>query len=165
MASVPKLEIERLRDHEEARICARFMADSEPWLTLGRSYEVSLGLITDPTREVYVARKEGRPVGFVILVVTGAFVGYVQSIAVDPEWRGRGIGTRILAFAEEKILQMSPNVFVCVSSFNPDALRLYRRLGYEIVGELPDYIVRGHSEILMRKTTGPLAEFGEGDDA
>ncbi len=165
MASVPKLEIERLRDHEEARICARFMADSEPWLTLARSYEVSLGLITDPTREVYVARKEGRPVGFVILVVTGAFVGYVQSIAVDPEWRGRGIGTRILAFAEERILQMSPNVFVCVSSFNPDALRLYRRLGYEIVGELPDYIVRGHSEILMRKTTGPLAEFGEGDDA
>jgi ribosomal-protein-alanine N-acetyltransferase len=165
MAPVPKLEIERLSDREEARICARLMADSEPWLTLGRSYEVSLGLITDPTREVYVARLEGRPVGFVILVVSGAFVGYVQSIAVDPDWRGKGIGTRILAFAEERILQMSPNVFVCVSSFNPDALRLYRRLGYEIVGDLPDYIVRGHSEILMRKTTGPLAEFGEGGDA
>ena len=165
MASVPKLEIERLRDDEEARICARLMADSEPWLTLGRSYDVSLGLVTDPTREVFVARTEGRVVGFVILVVSGAFVGYVQSIAVDPECRGKGIGTKILAFAEERILRVSPNVFVCVSSFNPDALRLYRRLGYEVVGELPDYIVRGHSEILMRKTTGPLAEFGEGGDA
>jgi len=28
------------------------------------------------------------------------------------------------------------------------------------VGELRDYIVRGRSEILLRKTVGPLAEFG-----
>ena len=44
---------------------------------------------------------------------------------------------------------------MCVSSFNPDALRLYRRLGYMIVGELRDYLVAGHSEILLRKTQGP----------
>ena len=49
-------------------------------------------------------------------------------------------------------------MFICVSSFNPGARRLYERLGYQVVGELPDYMVRGHSEILLRKTTGPLAE-------
>jgi len=27
------------------------------------------------------------------------------------------------------------------------------------VGTLPDYIVRGHGEILMRKTRGPWSEF------
>jgi ribosomal-protein-alanine N-acetyltransferase len=51
-----------------------------------------------------------------------------------------------------------PNVFICASSFNPGARRLYERLGYQVVGELPDYIVRGHAETLLRKTTGPLAE-------
>jgi hypothetical protein len=39
---------------------------------------------------------------------------------------------------------------------------LYERLGYRFVGEIPDYIVRGHSEILLRKTLGPLREFEPG---
>jgi hypothetical protein len=28
--------------------------------------------------------------------------------------------------------------------------------GVVVIGEVPDYIVRGVSEILMRKTTGPV---------
>jgi len=65
----------------------------------------------------------------------------------------------LVAFAEERILRISPNIFMCVSSFNQGARRLYQRLGYTVVGELSDYIVQGHSEILLRKTLGPLAEF------
>jgi ribosomal protein S18 acetylase RimI-like enzyme len=48
---------------------------------------------------------------------------------------------------------------MCVSSFNEGARRLYERLGYTVVGELTDYIVQGQSEILLRKTRGPLAGF------
>ncbi len=36
---------------------------------------------------------------------------------------------------------------------------LYERLGYAVVGELTDYIVSGHSELLLRKTIAPLNEF------
>jgi len=62
-------------------------------------------------------------------------------------------------WAEARIFRDSPNVFMCVSSFNANAFRLYQRLGYEVVGELRDYLVRGHSEILLRKTRGPWTEF------
>jgi ribosomal protein S18 acetylase RimI-like enzyme len=87
--------------------------------------------------------------------MTGAFVGYIQTVCIDPSCRGRGLGTRLLQFAEERILRVSPNIFMCVSSFNDAARRLYLRLGYHVVGELPDFIVQGHSEILLRKTVGP----------
>ena len=40
-----------------------------------------------------------------------------------------------------------------------DAQRWYRRMGYQVIGELKDYLVGGHSEILMRKTVGPLILF------
>jgi ribosomal protein S18 acetylase RimI-like enzyme len=50
-------------------------------------------------------------------------------------------------------------MFICVSSFNPRAQRFYRRLGYEVIGELKDYIVDGHSEILLRKSIGSLTAF------
>jgi len=66
------------------------------------------------------------------------------------------LGRQLIAFAEERIFRESPNVFLCVSSFNSDARRLYERLGYELIGELRDYLVRGSSELLMRKTIGPL---------
>ena len=157
-------EIERLGLQSEAQWCASIMANSEPWVTLGRTYEESLQIITDPSKEVYIARVEGELSGFIILNMKGAFIGYVQTICIGPESRGRGLGTTLLRFAEERIFKESPNVFLCVSSFNAEAKRLYERLGYEMIGELKDYIVRGYSEILMRKTIGPLKEFSRRSD-
>jgi [ribosomal protein S18]-alanine N-acetyltransferase len=159
-SQTPDLAIQRLESEEEAQACARMMTESEPWITLRRSYEDSLAILRDPTREVYVATlpgAEGGPAGFLILCLMGAFVGYVQTICVHPRLRGRGLGTALLSFAERRIFGKHPNVFMCVSSFNTEAKRLYLHLGYEVVGELRDYIVAGHSEILLRKSIGPLA--------
>jgi len=158
-APTRKLAIAPLRAEDDARACARLMAASEPWVTLGRSYETSLGIIQDPEREVYLARDETGLAGFLILCMTGPFVGYIQTVCIDRGRRGRGLGSRLLEFAEQRILKESPNVFMCVSAFNHDARRLYERLGYKVVGELADYIVTGHSEVLLRKTTGPLTGF------
>ncbi len=157
--------IRRLQSTVEAESCARLMAESEPWITLGRDYAASLKLVIDPTRETYVALVEEELVGFIVLLMQGAFVGYIQSVAVMPDWRNQGVGSQLLAFAEKRIFEESPNVFICVSSFNPDARRLYRRLGYHMVGELPDYIMEGKSEILLRKTIGPRAAFAGGSHA
>ena len=108
---------------------------------------------------MYIAREADEIAGFVIICMTGAFVGYIQTICIHPGRRGQGLGSRLVAFAEARILRESPNVFMCVSSFNHDAQRLYQKLGYQVIGELTDYIVQGHSEILLRKTAGPLATF------
>lgn len=154
-----ELVVSLLQTGDDARGCARLMATSEPWITLGRSYETSLDIIQDPSREVYLVRDETGLAGFLILCMTGAFVGYIQTVCIDPARRGRGLGSKLVEFAEQRILQVSPNIFLCVSSFNQGARRLYEQLGYSVVGELTDYIVRGHSEVLLRKTTGPLTDF------
>jgi len=135
------------------------MSSSEPWITLRRSYKDSFKMLTDPSREIYLAVLQGQIAGFMILNMKGAFVGYIQTVCIFPECRNRGIGTKLLAFAEQRIFQDTPNAFMCVSSFNQNAQRLYERLGYRVVGELKDYIVPGHSEILLRKTIAPLTEY------
>jgi ribosomal protein S18 acetylase RimI-like enzyme len=154
-----RLSISPLSDDKDAHVCAALMCKSEPWITLGRSFETSLAIVRDPTREVYLGRDESGIAGFLILCLTGAFVGYIQTICIDPRCRGLGFGSRLLEFAEERIRRVSPNIFMCVSSFNVGARRLYQRHGYEVIGELTDYLVKGHSEILLRKTFGPLASF------
>jgi ribosomal-protein-alanine N-acetyltransferase len=153
------LDIRPLGGRAEAETCARMMASSEPWITLGRGYEASLVLLERPDREVYVGLADGAVAGFIVLVLQGAFVGYIQTVCVAPERRAGGIGAQLVRYAEERIFRESPNVFLCVSSFNPDARRLYERLGYTLVGELTDYIVVGHSELLFRKTIGPIGAF------
>ena len=157
---VKKLETER-----EAEICARLMATSEPWITLRRDYQASLKTITAPKKEVYLATADSEIAGFIILNMHGALVGYIQSVCVAPGWRNNGIGTHLMQFAEDRIFRETPNVFICVSSFNPGAQRLYEKLGYRVVGALDDFVVSGHAEILLRKSIAPLAEFmSEVDD-
>ena len=153
------LNIRPLRDATEARFCAGFMAASEPWLTLGLTAEQIFQRLTNPAREVHVAELERQAVGVLVLHLDGPLNGYVQIVATHPGWRGRGLGTRLMRFAEERIFRQSPNVFLCVSAFNLRAQNFYERLGYECVGELPDFLVPGHSEILLRKTRGPLLGF------
>jgi ribosomal-protein-alanine N-acetyltransferase len=154
-----KTKIRRLRRGAEAEICAHMMANSEPWITLRRDYDASLKILTDPSREVYLAMVGDEIVGFTILNMNGAFVGYLQSVCVAPPWRGKGIGSQLMDFAEKRIFTETPNVFICVSSLNKRVQRLYERRGYEVIGELKHYIVPDHSEILLRKTIAPLTEF------
>jgi len=154
--------IRRLEGREEAETCARMMATTEPWITLGRRHDACLAVVAHAERETYVAVRDGEVAGFVVLNMRGAFTGYIQSVCVEPGSRGGGIGTALMRFAEARIFRESPNVFLCVSSFNPDARRLYERLDYRLVGELTDYIVAGHSELLYRKTVGPIGSFKQG---
>ena len=155
------MQIHSLSSRAEAEACAGMMVVSDPWKTLGGTFERCLGIIEQPRQEVYVA-DDGGPAGFIIVNMNGAFVGYIRIICVAPERRSSGLGTQLIRFAEERIFRDSPNAFLCVSSFNPRARALYERLGYEAVGELRDYLIRGASEILMRKTKGSIAEFESG---
>jgi ribosomal protein S18 acetylase RimI-like enzyme len=154
-----ELEIGTLNGDADARACAEMMASSDPWVFFGRTFEQCLARVTNPEGEVWVAREDGVARGFIILLLHGAFVGYIQVVCVAADARSSGIGSKLVAFAEERIFRQFPNVFLCVSSINPRARQLYERLGYKLVGELDDYLVRGHSEFLMRKSVGPLVEF------
>ena len=154
-------EIRPLADDAEARACATIMATTDPWITLGRTFDRCLEVARDTALERYVAVADDEVVGFVLISMRGSFTGYIKSIAVREDWRGRGLGSALIAFAEERILRDSPNVFICVSSFNPGARRLYERLGFQEVGVLRELLISGQDELLLRKTRGTWADFRE----
>jgi len=145
-------------DHQKYA-CALLMSNTEPWITLGRSFEDSLAIFNDPEKECFCFFDEDELLGFLVIDLHGPFRGYIQSVCTIPSKRGSGLGSRLIGFAEERIFQVSPNAFICVSDFNSPAQRLYQKLGYEVIGELKGFIIAGHSEILMRKTIGPLRNF------
>jgi ribosomal protein S18 acetylase RimI-like enzyme len=105
-----------------------------------------------------VAEDEGEIVGHVVFTVRGTFVhsGYVRSLAVAAHRQGRGVGGALMDAAEAAILDAGPNVFLMVNAENTGAQRFYERRGYRRVGALPEYVRRGVTELLYRKTVGPI---------
>jgi ribosomal-protein-alanine N-acetyltransferase len=131
---------------------ARLMADSEPWITLGRTLETCRIICHNPEYLVFLAHRGDTRYGFVLLHRRGVIGSpYLATIAVDEQYRGRGIGARLIRFCEDHFRPHARHMFLCVSSFNPRAKALYERLGYRQVGELPEYLIDGASEYLMHK--------------
>jgi ribosomal-protein-alanine N-acetyltransferase len=135
-------------------VCALMMSDTDPWITLGMNYSQCLNAFEGDCKEVYIVSIENDIVGFVILQVCGTFSGYIQTICIREDSRGQGFGTMLLEFCERRILKFSPNVFICVSSFNSEAIRLYYEFGFKLVGELDNFVKEGFTELLLRKTVG-----------
>ena len=115
--------------------------------------------MTDSAKEVYVVRDANGISGFMVLNMRGLLTGYIQILCVRPDRRGQGLGSQLIRWAEDRILRDSPNVFICVSSFNAGARRLYERLGFQPVGVLRELAVPGHDELLLRKTRGTWSGF------
>jgi ribosomal-protein-alanine N-acetyltransferase len=159
MATGGQLKITRTNDPAVFADCARLMSSSDPWITLALPYEYCMKAFEGDNREVFLAEFEQEPAGFVIMQTQGTFKGYIQTIFMKVSWRGRGLGRKLIEFCEDRILKYSPNVFICVSSFNQGAIRLYEELGYQRVGELEHFLKRGYSEILYRKTVGPIVGY------
>ena len=150
--------IRGIRTEKEKQVCAEMITGSEPWITLGVTCDQTMMSLNDPLHEVFIAYVQEEIVGVVVAQLKGAFSGYIKTIIVKTGWRDRHIGKIIMEFIEKGLFANSPNVFLCVSSFNLAAQKFYVKLGYKEVGVLKDYIVAGYDEILMRKTTGPILE-------
>lgn len=155
------ITIEKTANIADLQWCAALMAGNEPWITLKRDYDKCIKLLEDPLSEVYLVTDGNARVGFVMIKLKGAFTGYLQTIAIDEPYRGKSIGEAVIKYIEELVFSSFSNVYICASSFNPRAQRLYERLGYEKVGVLKDLIERGYDEVLMRKTRGPMNEFNK----
>jgi ribosomal-protein-alanine N-acetyltransferase len=141
-------------DPADFTVCARMMSLTDPWVTLEMNKEQCQKAFEGGCKEIYVIEQTDKIAGFVILQTCGTFSGYIQTICIDEAYRGRGLGKMLLSFCEERILKFSPNVFICVSSFNKGAIKLYYEFGFKLIGELENFVKEGFTELLLRKTVG-----------
>jgi len=78
-----------------------------------------------------VAEREGHICG----TVMGGFDGrrvWVHHLAVAPEWQGRGLGRRLMAELEQRVLAAGiPALNLFVAEDHQGVVAFYRHLGYE----------------------------------
>ena len=57
--------------------------------------------------------------------------GWIYYLAVDPEYRKQGLGRRIMAAAEEKLMKIGcPKIDLMVRKNNLDVIEFYEKIGY-----------------------------------
>ncbi len=84
---------------------------------------------------VLTAGDQEQVIGYAIFGL-GAGEGYLQRIAVDPEWRGRGLGTLMIADGLRWAKRWrARRVGVNTQQSNRSALQLYIKLGFELEPE------------------------------
>jgi len=153
-----------IRDYAEGDRAAviALLAGSDPWTRLGYGAKdwdrLFLAVQADQGRQAYVADLDGA-VSAVALIRPRFLLGdYLELLAVAPAACGRGLGAALLTHLEGIVFARTRNFFVCVSDFNEGARRFYARQGYTEIGPIPNLLVNGSAELLLRKTLGPARE-------
>ncbi len=152
--------IRPLRD-SDVDACAALMLALPLWARYQTTPEAARELFAGAAAggsQALVAEDGGRVVGFVVYSLRGTFdhSGYVRAIGVAAEAQRLGAGARLMDAAEREIFGAGPNIFLLVAAFNAAARRFYEKRGYRRIGEITDYVREGITEILYRKSRGPI---------
>ncbi|MEE2521217.1 ribosomal protein S18-alanine N-acetyltransferase [Pseudarthrobacter sp. J75] len=108
------------------------------------------------TRHYVVAESEGRILGYAGLMCIQP-IADIQTIAVEPEAEGRGIGSAMLtSLIGEARRRGAEDVLLEVRADNPRAQQLYLRFGFEQIHVRPRYYRDGTDALIMRLQLGIL---------
>ena len=120
---------------------APYVSDAQTWAVRGALYAE---LLARPSTVLLLAEVDAEPIGYGLAHVmgladtwlpdtwaTGARIGEIESLSVLPEYRGRGIGTRLLEALERELEAAGVHDLVLgVLPGNSAAIRLYEHRGY-----------------------------------
>lgn len=142
---------------EDRDAVVQLLADSDPWKALGYTTR-DWDRIFSPVphgRDTYVAEIQGRVAGVAIVRQKFLLGDYLELLGVGEWARGRGVGRSLLDHVEPIVFGRTHNLFACVSDFNAPARAFYKKQGYQEIGPMPDFLIPGSAELLLRKTAGP----------
>ena len=116
-----------------------------PWSLARFMSEIALR----STRVYTVARAEGGVVGYCGLMLSGEDA-HITTIAVDPRWHRRGIGTRMLLYMARTALgRGATHLTLEVRVSNAPAQALYRKFGFYPAGIRKNYYLETNEDALV----------------
>ena len=92
--------------------------------------------MSDTLNEIYLVLLDNKFAGFAILKMKGAFAGYIQTVAIKPEIRNKGIGKILLLAAEDEARKQNCfAIYMTVISVRTPLIDWYKRHEYYDTGK------------------------------
>ncbi len=124
----------------------------QPW-----PYDAFLRFLDEPG--FLVAIENGLILGYIVADAGQGFgtaIGHVKDLAVHPDHRNRGIGTRLLDRGFTQLRQQGVSrVKLEVRVSNEEAISLYERFGFEAHHTIPQYYDDGEDALVLVTVIDP----------
>lgn len=120
--------------HVKAAAEIERLSFSVPW-----SENALFCALENPSDRLFAAESDGNVLGY-IGVSTVCDEAYIMNVAVLPQYRGFGIGTKLLNFVSEYVFEHGCSfISLEVRKSNAEAVKIYEKLGYKTVGERKNF--------------------------
>ena len=136
---------------------ALIMTSHPLWQHYGVTYKGArqrLHGLRDEDESGFVAVDDaGQLRGFVLYnPKTFGFSGYIRFLGVDARSKGQGIGRALVLRVEADLLARHVNrLTLLCTAWNQSARTFYEKMGFAEVGELPNWVQPGTTEVLYAK--------------
>lgn len=86
----------------------------------------------------YIFECEGKPAGYAMVSLkfeteVGGLAAWIEELFVEEEFRSAGIGSKFFEFLQNELAGRIRRIRLEVGEDNLDAIRLYKRLGFEFL--------------------------------
>lgn len=109
------------------------------------------------TRTYLVARHDGDVIGYAGMMFTGK-EAHVTNIAVDPDFHGRKVGSRLLlTLVTEALARGADNISLEVRVSNGAAQSMYRKFGFNVAGVRKGYYIETNEDALLMVVENALS--------
>jgi GNAT superfamily N-acetyltransferase len=119
--------------------------------------EVIDSYLHDPdSYDIFIAEADKSIVGYICYGLTPLTESTwdIYWLAVDREKQNKGIGSTLVAFAEEQIKKLRGRLVVIETSAKPGyekTRHFYLSHGYELICRIPDFYAPGDDKIILQK--------------
>ncbi|MER3395438.1 MAG: ribosomal-protein-alanine N-acetyltransferase [Acidimicrobiia bacterium] len=148
--SLPVEVVPMRRKHLQEVLSIEQRVYPTPWSLALFLSELSLSA----SRAYFVAKSGRRVIGYAGVVMAGSDA-HVTTVAVDPQFQGRRVGTMLmLAVVEEAIARGAISLTLEVRSTNVIAQALYKKFGFVSVGLRKNYYIETGEDALIMWARG-----------
>ncbi len=147
----------RAMDSDDREAVVQLLGESDPWQKLGYTQTNWNHLFFQIPKggDCYVIALVGHVAGIAIVKQKFLVGDYLELLGVAGWARHKGIGGQLLTHIEQLVFERTKNLFACVSDFNEPARAFYKKHGFQEIGPMPNFLIPGSAEMLLRKTAGP----------
>jgi ribosomal protein S18 acetylase RimI-like enzyme len=137
----PGLGIREYRTRDYESVLALWAVAGLPFKPEGRERRKIVDSQVRQSNVIFlVAEIEGRLVGTVLATHDGR-KGWINRLAVDPAYRRRGIGSKLVREAETRLEALGMDVLAClIEEGNEASVRTFETLGYEHQPEIQYFV-------------------------
>lgn len=81
---------------------------------------------------------------------------YLHMIFIKEQFQGKGLGGQILRYFEDYVLngeqkKLKSKIFLLVGDWNKGAMKFYEKMGYVMIGTIPELFRKKTDEHLLMK--------------